>query len=414
MALHRSEGTPPRMVNDDRFVLLSSEGQVIFDTDALADVSKSARAYPPGSTPDLKHQPGTYPLVVNERIVGYLWIDRPVLGTIAQLEASFGRSVQLAVWISALLAMVLAFLLAGFLSRRMVEPVLILTKAIRDYARGNYDTRAKVLGKDEIGELARSFNEMAETLTRLEQVRKNLIADVAHELRTPVTLLRGHLEALLETTEEIPREKLALLHDEALRLGHMIQDLQNLSLAEARALPLHPERFSLDTLIEQIVEVFSLTTAEKNIAVQIEIHPRPLLITADRKRLEQVIVNVYGNAIRATPEGGRITITAEPLIDRSSGEEDQAESAETECVKISITDSGPGFREADLPYVFERFYRSDKGRARKDGGTGLGLAIAKSFIEAHGGKIWAENNAQGGARVTFELCANVQTKDIQS
>lgn len=397
--LRRPNGMPPRMGEMDRYVLLSPEGQVLLDTAAFSDGTKRKNVYEPGSTPDLKDQVGTYPLVVDGKTVGYVWIERPLLGTITQLESSFSRSVQYAIWIAALIAMIPAFVLVGLLSRRMVEPVLTLTKAIRAYAQGKRDIRAHVKGRDEIAELAQSFNDMAETLTRLENVRKNLIADVAHELRTPVTLLRGHLEALLDHPDDLRRDKLALLHDEALRLSHMIQDLQNLSLAEARALPLHPETFALDALIEQIAEVFSLMTDEKNLHVTMRFEPRPLMITADRKRLEQVIVNILGNAIKMTPNNGHIAITAK---------------TEDTCIVVSITDSGPGFSEDDLPYVFERFYRSDKGRSRKDGGTGLGLAIAKSFIEAHGGRIWAYNHADGGACVTFKLCADVQTKAIQS
>ncbi|MDY0324280.1 MAG: ATP-binding protein [Candidatus Carbobacillus sp.] len=395
----RPNGVSPRMGEMDRYVLLSPEGHVLLDTAAFSDPTKRKDAYEPGSTPNLIDQAGTYPLVVDGQTVGYVWIERPFLGTISQLESSFTRSVQYAIWIAAIIAMIAAFVLAGLLSRRMVEPVLSLTKAIRAYAQGKRDIRAHVKGRDEIAELAQSFNEMAETLTRLENVRKNLIADVAHELRTPVALLRGHLEALLDRPDDVRRDKLALLHDEALRLSHMIQDLQNLSLAEAHALPLHSETFALDTLIEQIAEVFSLMTDEKNLRVTMHFEPRPLLITADRKRLEQVIVNVFGNAIKVTPNNGHIAMNAE---------------IRDACVVVSIMDSGPGFQEDDLPYVFERFYRSDKGRARKDGGTGLGLAIAKSFIEAHGGKIWAYNHADGGACVTFKLCGVVQRKDIQS
>lgn len=395
----RANGIPPRTGETERYVLLSPAGQVLFDTASFSQATKSKNAYAPGSTPNLKDQAGTYPVVVDGETVGYVWIERPLLGAITQLETSFSRSVQYAIWIAAFLAMIPAFVLAGFLSRRMVEPVLSLTKALRAYAQGRRGIRAHVKGSDEIAELAQSFNEMADALTRLENVRKNLIADVAHELRTPVTLLRGHLEALLERPDDLTRDKLALLHDEALRLSHMIQDLQNLSLAEAGALPLHPETFALDALIEQIVEVFSLMTDEKNITVSLNIAPKPLMIKADRKRLEQVIVNILGNAIKATPNDGHISITAE---------------APKPCVVVSITDSGPGFQSDDLPYVFERFYRSDKGRSRKDGGTGLGLAIAKSFIEAHAGTIWADNLETGGARVSFKLCSDVQTKVIAS
>ncbi|QZA34028.1 ATP-binding protein [Hydrogenibacillus sp. N12] len=329
------------------------------------------------------------PIAVRGAVVGYLLATSPASERLTALEATFKRSVGRAVWLSAGISLGLALFFGAGLASRTTRPLQALEAAIRALARGDRSVRARAEGRDEIAELARAFNHMADEIDRLEAVRKNLIADVAHELRTPVSIMRGHLEAMLENPRAATPERLALLHDEALRMGHILQDLQNLSLADAGKLPLHRERTDLAALAEKVLAAFQPAIEDAGVEVRATFRPRPLWAFIDRARMEQVLVNVFGNALKVTPPGETIEIDGR---------------GEGPCLSLAIRDRGPGFSPEDLPYVFERFYRSDKGRSRKDGGTGLGLAIAKGFVEAHGGSIVAANRSSGGAEVTIVLC----------
>lgn len=321
------------------------------------------------------------------------WIGTLLLGLSSQsrytdLENSFLASVNEAVWISGGIALTVSVLFSILISVGLTRPIKKLTSATHGFSKGDWSTRVEITSKDEIGELATSFNRMADRLERLEKVRKNLIADVAHELRTPLFILRGNLESMLTQGRLPDEERLALLHDEIVRLSHIVQDLQNISLAEEGKLPLHKEEVNIFALIQKVIQIFSAQLEEKKISLRLDLAEELSSVFLDPKRIEQVFVNLIGNGIRYTPIAGTIEITGR----KNEG-----------TMIISIRDTGPGIPEEYLQNIFDRFYRADKGRARTEGGTGLGLSIAKGYVEAHGGSIKAENHPEGGSIFTFKI-----------
>jgi len=244
----------------------------------------------------------------------------------------------------------------------------------------------KLKSRDEIGQLGESFNHMIEGLRRSEEVRQTMTADIAHELRTPVTIIQGTLEALLDGVYEPTSETIAPIYEETLNLGRLIDDLRDLALAEAGELRLEREPVDLGAVIRQVTET-AMLSSEGAPAIVIEIDPTIPEVSLDSKRIRQVFVNLLSNALRYTPSDGEVRVE---LSRRSNG------------LELSVSDTGIGIAEADLPRLFERFYRGDPARNRT-GGSGLGLAIAKQWVEAHGGRISAENCPDGGARFAVWL-----------
>jgi len=233
---------------------------------------------------------------------------------------------------------------------------------------------------DEVAELARVVNELKARLTDGEAARNQLVADVAHELRTPVAIIRGHLETMLKGAEELRAENLVPLLDEAKRMSRLIQDMRDLNLAEAGRLRLDREWVAFAPTLDEIVSILALEAEDKNVAIRTEGEWDGELY-CDPARLKQVLVNLIGNAIRYVPEGGDVVVA----YCATAGE-----------LRFRVTDNGPGIAPEHLPYVFKRFYRVEASRNRMSGGTGLGLAIAKEFIEAHGGSIRAESGLGEG------------------
>lgn len=289
---------------------------------------------------------------------------------------------------TAVLAVGAALLMGGYLAYRFVRPIRSLTEVNRRYARGDRSARASVGGNDEIAELGNSFNHLADQLSAEQERQKQLLADIAHELRTPLTVMRGELEAMQDGLMKADTKNLDRLIEEVDLLTHLVQDLRLLTLADSSGLSLTLGSLDLGNLTREALAAFRAKAEAK--AVSLQSNLEPILVNADRERLLQVIYNLLENALKHTPAHGTITSTI-----RREG--DQA--------VLEITDTGPGIPPADLPHLFERFYRADPARSRETGGSGLGLAIAKALIEAHGGKISAHNQAWGGAvfRVALPL-----------
>ena len=290
------------------------------------------------------------------------------------------------VWAS-LAALGLAIILSYLLTRRVLRPLSQMTEITKEVAAGKFSLRAEVITNDEVGELGLAFNSMADSLEQIEQLRKNMVADVAHELRTPLTNLRGYLEAL--TDEVIPptTETFAMLQQENLRLVHLVDNLQQLARADAARAFLKRERLELSELVNQMVELHKPNFREKHIKVTIEAENNSYLVVADRDKILQALRNMVENCWKYTPFGGPVIITLSAL---STG------------VKVDFQNSGPGILEGDLPYVFERFFRADRSRSRDAGGAGIGLAITRELIEAHGGQVGAES-IPGETHVWFTL-----------
>jgi signal transduction histidine kinase len=322
-----------------------------------------------------------------EGMAGTLYIS-PELPTDFPSPLSLFQTISRFLLWGALLAAAVAFLITYFLSRRISAPVKALTLAARQLGQGDLSQRVQSKDKGEIGELAQAFNAMAENLERSEQLRRNMIADTAHELRTPLSNLKGYLEAIYDGVVKPDPDAIRSLDEEANLLSRLVDDLQELSLAEANELKLNCQTEDIRKVVKQAIAVRQDQAAAKGVSVSADLPKKLSPVNIDSRRIGQVLLNLIDNAIAHTPRGGFITITAKQLDN---------------CVEISVEDTGEGIPAEDLPNVFERFYRVDKSRARATGGTGLGLAITKSLVEAHGGRIEVQSEEGKGSRFSFTI-----------
>lgn len=310
--------------------------------------------------------------------------------SMAQITSQAFRAAMFqALLVSTGAATVAAVAVSLFVSIRIVTPLQRLLTASQRIAAGNYAERVATSPGDELGILAGQFNTMAAELEQAERRRIALIGDVAHELRTPLATIEGYTEGLLDGVVEPGAETWALLHDEVGRLRRLVQDLQALSRAEARQIPLHLRPCAPAELIRQALVRITPQFTEKDILLINAVAPDLPLVQADADRIIQVLINLLGNALRYTPSGGTVRVSAE--------EQDGA-------LVIHITDTGIGIPSEHLSHLFERFYRVDKARSRALGGSGIGLSIARAVVTAHAGRIWATSPGQDqGATFSFTL-----------
>lgn len=333
------------------------------------------------------------PVVIDGRTVGTLLINLPG-GTGAGTRAaeSFLAEVNQALWIGGGLAVLLALALGVLLARRLTRPLTQLTQATRSMAQGDLNQQVPVQSPGEMGELATSFNQMAGALALAERQRQQLLADVAHELRTPLSIMRGHMEAMLDGVFDLSADNLALVHEESLLLGRLVEDLRTLSLVESGQLPLNLRPTDMTCVVQQAAAAFEpLAEAEGvQLIVSAPIAVPPVL--ADPDRLQQVLANLIANALRHVRhgEGQRFTLHLR-LAERDDG------------VQVQVADNGPGLSPEAQARVFDRFWRADNSRTRDQGGSGLGLAICRGIVEAHHGRIWVEETPGGGATFVFQL-----------
>jgi signal transduction histidine kinase len=307
----------------------------------------------------------------------------------APREEEFIQRVNLLLLYSGLGAGLFALALGVLLSRAIARPIRELTRATHAIAQGDYNQQVNVRSRDELGELAQAFNKMSAELSRSTNARKQMTADIAHELRTPLSLILGHAEAVHDGVLQPTPENFEIVREEATRLEHLVEDLRILSLADAGELTIQPQTISPARLLEEVAALYRFQTQTKNLALDLDLaSPLPDL-EADPGRLTQVLTNILDNAIRHTPAGGLITLAASRVT--SGG------------VALSVRDSGPGLPASDLERIFDRFYRADESRARDHGGSGLGLAIAKSIVQAHGGTIRAESEEGKGLTIIITL-----------
>jgi signal transduction histidine kinase len=286
-----------------------------------------------------------------------------------------------------LVAVAIAVVLAFFLSRLTLTPVKALTSAAKRLGRGDFSQRVQIKNKGEMGELARTFNSMAGDLERAEKLRQNMVADVAHELRTPLSNIQGYLEALRDGVVKPDKEAIRSLYEEASLLSQLVDDLQELSLAEAGELKLVCQAEDIGELIRQAVIAVEAQKRAKEVSLAVELPELPL-VNIDSRRIGEVLRNLLENAVAHTGKGDTITVTARQL-DR--------------LIEISVADTGEGIPAKELPNIFERFYRVDKSRARATGGSGLGLTIARRLVEAHGGSIDVQSEPGKGSRFAFTV-----------
>ena len=281
-----------------------------------------------------------------------------------------------------------ALLMARLLARGMTKPLRDMADAATRMQTGDYSVRVETTSRDEVGRLAVAFNQMSSELEHLEQSRRDLVANVSHELKTPITAIRAHLENLLDGVEQPDPETLQVMLSQSERLGRLVEQLLDLSKLESGEVPLHTEAVPLPSLIAQVISEIGVARPDRSVTVGADLPDDLPPVTADRERVHQVLFNLVDNAMRFTPDGGAVTVSA----DRHNG-----------SVEITVEDTGAGIAPEHLPRLFERFYRVDPSRSREDGGTGIGLAIARSVVEAHGGHIEARSELGHGSTFTFDL-----------
>ncbi|WP_242832405.1 sensor histidine kinase [Desulfosporosinus orientis] len=365
---------------------------------------------------------------VKDQTVGYYYQESPLISNYNRLAKTIGTSIIRAMLIGLILTSVVALLLGMLLTRHFTKPLNHLMEAVRNVGKGDLSSRVHVDGNGDIAILAQEFNRMTEQLARNEEVRRNMVADIAHELRTPLAVILGKLESIQEGVLPSTPETILPIQDETLRLIRLVRDLQQLNLAEAGKLPMALKPVDLRQLVERIIEQFAIEFEERKLTAEI-IGDVPEII-GDPDRLTQVFVNLIGNALLHTAPGGSLRVAlaeaerfgedeigADGSIqrlrdvfrrkgDKPEGSRDSRESSEAikskesfkdGWVQVTVEDTGEGIPEKELDHIFNRFYRVDKARERESGGTGLGLAIAKEFIQAHGGSIQVDSKIGEGS-----------------
>lgn len=363
-----------------RFTLVDAERRVLFSISA---------GEPSGSLIPASELNRAVELSVNNQTVGWVILNAKRRALIADTpEAVFLRGVNQAALVSAVIASLLALALGGFLAYGLTRSLRELTHATEEIARGNYGKEVVVRSKDELGMLAQAFNKMSRDLANAVRLRRQMTADIAHELRSPLTVLSGYAEALSEGKLKGSPEIYHVLHQETRQLSRLIDDLRLLSLADAGELSLLIQPTDIPALLNQIITRHRVTAQHKQIDLQAAVATDLPKYPLDPDRIAQVLDNLILNAFRYTPAGGWIRLSAELLPPGG--------------LRLKVQDNGSGIAEEDLPFIFERFYRADKAR-HSNQESGLGLAIARSIVEAHGGKISVESQPGKGATFTIDL-----------
>ncbi len=364
---------------EKRIILTDSSGTVVADSegDLVGELH----------TPDSEGRP--LPFGFRGVSMGTLYVT-PVSSSgvsLSSLQMTFKSIGLFFIW-GGLIAGAIALLMTFFMSRRILAPVKSLASAAVLLGKGDFRQRVQIRDKGELGQLADTFNSMASDLERAEQLRRNMVADIAHELRTPLSNIRGYLEAVRDGIKKPDADTIGSLQEEASLLSRLVDDLQELSLAEAGELTLVRSEEDVAGLVRQAVTAVEGQSSAKGLSLAVELSDNLLTVNVDSHRIGQVLRNLFENAIAHTGTGGTITVAARQLEG---------------YVEVSVIDTGEGIPPEDLPNIFERFYRVDKSRTRATGGSGLGLTIVKRLIEAHGCTIEAYSEPGKGSRFTFTL-----------
>lgn len=372
-----------------RTILLDAEGKVVLDH-GLSDSPLVGKIFTPQSSEIV------IPLLINNVLVGTLVMDQ---GTIARPFQLIFTLVGPTAIISILLG-ILTLIIGLLLMRRFINPLSEVIAAAQAVSQGDLTARVPVQARnDDLSALSDHFNRMAEELERSDKQRRNLLADIAHELRTPITILRGRLEGILDGVYQADEANIAPALEETYLLERLVEDLRLLALAEANQLRFELKPVNLAELGETILGLFSAQAGEKNVRLNIEAQPNLPTVMVDPQRFQQVVGNLIDNALRYTPSGSSIDLA----IWRNNG-----------TVELTVADEGPGIPDNELEHVFDRFWRGEKSRARATGGAGLGLSIARQLVEAQGGKISARNRKPRGFEVQITLPEKNSAKEGNS
>ena len=377
----RRGALPMRMRQGQRLVVADTNGIVLADTRGLL-IGQAAKF----KSPDVS----SGALSVDNRQIGTLYIISPLGSGLASLENDFISKLTISAGILALFIGLVALILGLVLGKRISSPLGDLSTAIHQVAQGKLDQRMGLQGDQEFIELGRDFNLMAQNLEDVDKNRRRFTADLSHELRTPLTFLRGQLEGMQTAGVPMDAENITLLLDEVIRLSRLVKELDNLALVENHAILLNKSTFSVAELLERLTPV-NIAMQDRGVVFSIDVGTDIKNITADHDRLLQILLNLLSNAMQHVSSAGIVRLS----IQRRQG-----------YLQFSVEDNGTGISAADLPHVFERFYRVDDSRNRREGGMGLGLAIAKGYAEAHNGKMWVESRAGSGTTFYFTLTQN--------
>jgi len=370
----RGPGDPFRRMP---FVVVDQEGKIIVPGDRYKLGQKL-------SEEDLE---AGVPIYDGDLVIGFLIPIRiPFQGNPREVE--FIQRTNLTLIYALLIGAIITLLLGFFLSRTISRPIKELTSATYAITKGDLAQRVPVRSKDEIGELASSFNKMSEELQRSVNTRKQMTADIAHELRTPISLILGHADAIHDDVLPPTIENIEIIREEAIRLERLVDDLRILSLADAGELQINPETIDLGKFIKDTVTLYKQHAASKGITLNTDIDPHLPALELDPARMSQVFSNLLDNALRYTPKEGSIMLSGKNI---------------GKNIELRVIDTGPGMESTETGKIFDRFYRTDTSRQRDEGGSGLGLAIAKSIVQEHGGQIKAESEAGKGLTVIISI-----------
>ncbi len=404
-----------------RLLLLDRQGQVLGDSDGewigqqIDEVSRTPEGQPRDS--GILTGPDGTRLIYAGRLIGPetpggpLWVAAvaPSPRTIGALVGDLGQGLLTA----GAVALVLSMLLAILIARSVARPLRQMARVAEAIAAGDYDQKLDIKGPEEVGILAESLEVMARQVKASQQAMRDLVANVSHDLKTPLTSIQGFAQALLEgaTQDEAARQRAAsVIYDEASRMVRMVEELLDLARIESGQMVLERRPLDLAALVSDVVEALAPVAAEKRVTLHADLPELPG-VTGDRDRLSQVFTNLLDNGLKYTSEGDRVQVTAQvlkaqprPQRGRILARPDASTlvSIRADFVEVSIADTGRGIASEDLPRIFERFYQADKARPSRQG-SGLGLAIAKEVVEAHGGRIGVESVEGLGTRFTVAL-----------
>jgi signal transduction histidine kinase len=369
---------PPPQIDKGPFTLVDSQ------TD---QVMLAGEGYQTGVTIPPSNITNGIPIQADNKTVGILLINRPVY-RISQPGSLYLDRINLQILLAGLTAIVLALFLAIILSRTLTRPIRELTAATQIVSEGNLAHQVPVRSRDELGQLATSFNHMSADLVRSLNLRRQMTADIAHELRTPISIILGHTEAVHDGVLPASNETFEIIREQAERLEHLVEDLRTLSMADAGELKLVVRPYPPEKLLQDTKKAYSHQAKQKKILLSIKSESDLPELEMDPQRMKEVFGNILDNALRYTPQGGQIVLSAKVVDD---------------SVEMRVQDSGPGVAAEEIDKIFDRFYRTEISRTRDKGGSGLGFAIAKSIVEKHTGRIWAESLPGKGLTVIMRI-----------
>ena len=362
------------------FILADADGLVVYDGSGGPLDRPLTRA----------ERSSALPVDNGDHTVGYLVSGVPERSELSETSRTFLAQLNQTLFRAGLLAAAVGIVLGLVFARSLAAPLGRLAEAARRISRGDLAQEVPVEGADEVADVSRAFNEMASGLQEAERLRRNMGADIAHELRTPLSVIQGNLRALLDGVYPLDRDEVAIIFDESRVLGRLVEDLHDLASAEAGQLSLSIQPAHIGPVIDRGLTAVREEAGRHGVEVLARVDEMLPAVVIDADRIGQVLRNLLTNAVRHTPAGGQVRVSA--LLDEHPG-----------LVRVTVVDTGAGIASEDLPHVFDRFWRAEKSRSREHGGSGLGLAIAKQLVEAHGGSIGAENGAEGGACFWFTV-----------